>query len=70
MNTARSGQTRRTWSSRFPLALSLMSLVLMFSLLGAWALRANISGAVMGAGTVEVTQVLPAVQHPDGGERR
>jgi HlyD family secretion protein len=58
---------RRTWSSRYPLTISLLGLLLMATLIGAWSLRARISGAVIGSGTVEVSQTMTAVQHPVGG---
>ncbi len=58
---------RRTWSNRTPLLVSLIGLLLMAALIGAWSLRAHIAGAVIGAGTVEVSQTMTAVQHPVGG---
>lgn len=58
---------RRTWNARYPLVLSLMSVTLLAALIGLWAARANISGAVIGKGTVEVSQTMTALQHPIGG---
>ncbi|MDA5094340.1 HlyD family type I secretion periplasmic adaptor subunit [Aliiroseovarius sp. KMU-50] len=58
---------RRTWNSRAPMVLSVMSIALLVGLLGVWAARANIGGAVIGAGTVEVSQTMTALQHPVGG---
>lgn len=58
---------RRTWNARYPLVLSLLSVTLLASLIGLWAARANISGAVIGSGTVEVSQTMTALQHPIGG---
>lgn len=58
---------RRTWSSRLPLTLSFGAMVLMAALIGTWSVQARISGAVMGSGTVEVSQTMTSVEHPVGG---
>jgi HlyD family secretion protein len=64
---AEDGKKRRTWSSRFPLLLGFFAIVLTGSLIGTWAMRANISGAVIGSGTISTSQMMTAVQHPVGG---
>ncbi len=58
---------RRTWNARRPLALGVLALATLALLFGGWAARVTISGAVIGAGTVEVSKTMTALQHPIGG---
>lgn len=58
---------RRTWNSRGPLGIALLSLIFLILTIGVWGARANIAGAVMGTGRVEASQTMTAVQHPIGG---
>ncbi|MHA3977336.1 HlyD family type I secretion periplasmic adaptor subunit [Halovulum sp. GXIMD14794] len=58
---------RKTWNARSPLLLSVGALVMLAALIGAWAARANIAGAVIGKGTIKVSNTMTAVQHPIGG---
>jgi HlyD family secretion protein len=60
-------RNRRTWNMRRPLALGLAALLLLGGVLGVWAVRANIAGAVIGQGVIEVSSTMTAVQHPIGG---
>lgn len=60
-------RNRRTWSTGRPLALGLVAMVLLGGVLGVWAVRANIAGAVIGEGVIEVSSTMTAVQHPIGG---
>lgn len=64
---AQSGPRRLTWSARYPLTLSLCALLLLGTLTGAWAVGARISGAIIGKGTIKVSQTMTTVQHPVGG---
>ena len=67
--TAR-GRTVRAFSSRRPLALGFLTLVLLGSGLFGWGAFASISGAVIAAGRVEVATRDQRVEHIDGGTVR
>ena len=58
---------RRTWGIGRPLWAGVVAVALMLLALGAWSVMARISGAVLGAGHIEVTTTRTAVQHPIGG---
>ena len=58
---------RLTWSTRRPLLLGLGSFVLLVGVIGFWSVRADIAGAVIGLGVIEVSSTQTAVQHPMGG---
>ena len=58
---------RRTWGIGRPLWAGIAAVALMLLALGAWSVMARISGAVLGAGHIEVTTTRTAVQHPIGG---
>ncbi len=58
---------RTEWSSRRPLSLGLFALVILVGGFGGWAVTAQISGAVIVTGLIEVDQNRQAVQHLDGG---
>ena len=58
---------RLTWNTRRPLLLGLGSMVVLAGFLGVWSVRANIAGAVIGTGVIEVSTTFTAVQHPIGG---
>ena len=58
---------RLTWSTRRPLLLGLGSFVLLVGVIGFWSVRADIAGAVIGLGVIEVSSTQTAVQHPVGG---
>ena len=59
--------SRRTWNMRRPLAVGLVAVALLVGVLGIWSVRANIAGAVIGLGAIEVASSMTAVQHPIGG---
>lgn len=65
MDKARS--RRRTWTTSRPFSVSLITLVALIGSLAIWSTRANISGAVIGTGVVEISTTMTAVQHPIGG---
>ena len=55
------------FSSRGPLTLGFVTLVLLFGGFGAWSVLTTITGAVVAPGQLEVEQNRQIVQHPDGG---
>ena len=55
------------FSSRGPLILGFVTLVLLFGGFGAWSVMTTITGAVVAPGQLEVEQNRQIVQHPDGG---
>ncbi|SLN41257.1 Type I secretion system membrane fusion protein PrsE [Roseovarius albus] len=55
------------WSARKPLAIGLLTLLILVGGFGTWAVMANISGAIIAGGRIEVDQNRQIVQHPDGG---
>jgi len=58
---------RRSWNIRKPLGIGLAALIALFGFVVAWAVTFNISGAVIGKGTVQASLNRIAVQHPVGG---
>ncbi len=58
---------RLTWSTRKPLLLGFSAFVALVGIIGVWSVRANIAGAVIGLGAIEVSSTQTAVQHPVGG---
>ncbi len=54
-------------SARQPVLVGMIGLSLLVCGFGAWAVCANIAGAVIARGQVEVDQNRQVVQHPDGG---
>ena len=58
---------RRTWNTRRPLTLGLVAFALMIGVIGIWSVKANIAGAVIGLGAIEVSSTRTAVQHQVGG---
>ena len=55
------------WSARFPISIGIAGLVALIGGFGTWAGFANLSGAVIAQGKVEIAQNRQVVQHPDGG---
>ena len=55
------------FSARRPLILGVLALAVLVGGFGTWSVTANISGAVVAQGQVEVDQNRQVVQHPDGG---
>jgi len=58
---------RNTWSSWKPLAIGIFSVVFLIGAIGVWSVKTDISGAIIGAGKVQVSASRLAVQHPIGG---
>lgn len=63
MNTS----TPKSWSARAPLTLGFLAILILLGGFGTWSVLANISGAVIAPGQIEVAQNRQVVQHPDGG---
>jgi membrane fusion protein, type I secretion system len=55
------------WSVRWPMALGLLTLLVLVGGFGAWASLSNIAGAIIAPGQIEVDQNRQAIQHPEGG---
>lgn len=55
------------WSARFPLMFGIVGLLILVGGFGTWAVKTNISGAIIASGRIEVDQNRQIVQHPDGG---
>ena len=57
----------RSWSARRPMIVGLLGLIVLVGGFGTWATQANISGAIVASGRIEVDRNRQIVQHPDGG---
>lgn len=55
------------WSITGPLTLGMITLLILLGGFGIWSVKAQITGAVIASGQVEVAQNHQIVQHPDGG---
>ncbi len=55
------------WSARMPLLVGFGSLAVLVFGVGAWSVTANIAGAIVAPGQVEVEENRQVVQHLDGG---
>ncbi|WP_456389721.1 HlyD family type I secretion periplasmic adaptor subunit [Profundibacter sp.] len=62
-----SNETAKQWSARAPLTLGFLAILVLLGGFGTWSVMANISGAVVAEGQIEVDQNRQVVQHPDGG---
>ena len=58
---------QKGWSARSPLILGFLAIFLLIGGFGTWSVLANISGAIIADGQIEVDQNRQVVQHPDGG---
>ena len=59
--------TAKTFSSRGYMILGILGLLVLVGGFGSWSVLANISGAIIASGQVEVDQNRQIVQHPYGG---
>lgn len=59
--------TAEKWPARGPVMVGLLSLVILLGGFGLWAVKANIAGAIIAPGKIEVDQNRQVLQHPDGG---
>ena len=55
------------FSSLKPLLIGLVASILLIIGFGGWAVMAQLSGAIIASGQIEVDQNRQIVQHPDGG---
>ena len=55
------------WSATRPMMLGLIALLVLVGGFGTWAVFAQITGAVITSGQIEVERNRQVVQHPDGG---
>jgi len=59
--------SENNWSARTPMFLGLLGVAVLVGGFGSWAVFANIAGAIVASGQVEVEQNRQIVQHQDGG---
>ena len=57
----------KRWSTRAPMAIGLIALLVLVGGFGTWAVMAQITGAVITSGQIEVDRNRQVIQHPDGG---
>ena len=55
------------WSAARPLAQGGLTVLLLIGGFGSWSVLTTLSGAIIAAGQVEVSESRQVVQHPDGG---
>jgi HlyD family secretion protein len=55
------------WSARLPVGIGLAALVVLLGGFGLWSVEANIAGAIIAPGRIEVDQNRQVLQHQDGG---
>jgi len=57
----------KKWPAKTPLIIGFLTLLALVGGFGTWSVTANISGAIVSSGNIEVDQNRQVVQHPDGG---
>lgn len=57
----------KRWSVKMPMTLGLLAMLVLVGGFGTWAVMAQITGAVIAAGQIEVDRNRQVIQHPDGG---
>jgi len=62
-----SNQNTNRWSATKPMVIGLLSLIVLVGGFGTWAVMAEITGAVIASGQIEVDRNRQVIQHPDGG---
>lgn len=55
------------WSARTPITIGITALLILLGGFGFWAVEANIAGAIIAPGRIEVDQNRQVLQHQDGG---
>ena len=58
---------KKRWSTARPMTLGLIALLILVGGFGTWSVMAQITGAVITTGQIEVDRNRQVVQHPDGG---
>ena len=61
------GQKQPLWSAKGPVFVGLLALVALIGGFGTWSVSAELSGAIITTGQIEVERNRQVVQHPDGG---
>ncbi len=56
-----------SFPTRAPMVLGVIAMAILLGGFGFWSATANISGAIVASGSIEVDQNRQVVQHPDGG---
>ena len=67
MQAGDAAQATRRWNPRRHMIAGVLGLVLLLGGVGSWSALANISGAIISPGRIEVEQNRQVIQHPDGG---
>ena len=62
-----SDNPKQRWSTTGPMTLGLIALLVLVGGFGTWAVMAQITGAVIAFGQIEVDRNRQVIQHPDGG---
>lgn len=57
----------KRWSVAKPMIIGLLAMLVLVGGFGTWAVMAQITGAVIAAGQIEVDRNRQVIQHPDGG---
>ncbi|MFV2051380.1 HlyD family type I secretion periplasmic adaptor subunit [Aliiroseovarius sp. YM-037] len=57
----------QAWRGGIPLYTGFLAILVLVGGLGVWGVRANIAGAVVTSGMIEVESNRQVIQHPDGG---
>lgn len=65
--TQTSKDSNNRWSTRTPMTMGLLALLVLIGGFGVWAVMAEITGAVIASGKIEVHRNRQVIQHPDGG---
>ncbi|MEM1150904.1 MAG: HlyD family type I secretion periplasmic adaptor subunit [Pseudomonadota bacterium] len=60
-------EDQSAWSARKPLIVGIAAVAVLVGGFGTWASQANIAGAIIASGRIEVDRNRQVVQHPDGG---
>ena len=55
------------WSTTRPMVLGLVALLVLVGGFGTWSVKAQITGAIIASGQIEVDRNRQVIQHPDGG---
>lgn len=62
-----SDNPNKRWSVAKPMIIGLFAMLVLVGGFGTWAVMAQITGAVIAAGQIEVDRNRQVIQHPDGG---
>ncbi|KJZ19110.1 HlyD family type I secretion periplasmic adaptor subunit [Loktanella sp. S4079] len=60
-------QSKQRWSAKRHMFVGMLTLLILVGGFGSWAIIAQITGAVITSGQIEVDRNRQVVQHPDGG---